>query len=1122
VTATPSKTTTTQSDISQIVSQASFLFERLSHEHIQENFTEVNEQEANTRLAHWCKVVAQGDWEKFQKRVEWDGWNIERVRQVLGTVPVLDSQAWPNWATTLTEIVQTVSEFSLNDISPSPIDPQNPYPFEDVLLPLIFVARQKLLKRLGSASLSPDYLPLKVLIEPAYLSMEKTLLQRLSHISAKVLEFECFHSRPLGQSLLNLVIKKTEGTSSKSLYNAFVQRLLSDGMLAFFQKYPVLGRLIATAIDFWVEATGEFLERLNADLSLIQQAFNPSESLEGQIIRNEPGKVIEIKSTLSDLHNQGRSVIALTFESSLKVIYKPKNLGLEVTYGQLLEWCNENFSSEITQGLDRLALPFKVIKVLNQGTYGWVEYVEQQPCEDEGAAQRFYTRAGMLLCLLYILGGNDCHSDNLIACGEHFVLVDMETVMQHEASLMIDILDESAVLVARNQIFDSVLRTGLLPMWQFGVNTSIAYDLSALGNVDIQPVPIPMPVWRFINTDDMQQGYEKIHRPLAANIPVLNGVALSPNNYIDELVTGFEQMYRFLMKQRKALLTPDSPLAAFGSQQVRFLFRPTKVYSKVLYNKAMAPEFLGHGLSWSMEVDILSRAFLTAEDKPKAWQILSAELKAMGQLDIPYFSATADSDALPLSPEQIIPEYFKAPCLSKALTKLHQLDETDLAQQVAIIQLAFYARVARAEPSAPGNSTAGDIEKYPTSLLTSEQLLQQAQNIAVEIQDRAITGADGSLSWINLTFVPSALRFQVMPLGYSLYDGNCGIALFLAALAKVTRNTQFRDLALRAIQPLQKFLQTSDTETAQSAAKDMGIGGGAGVGSIIYSLVKISQFLELPQLYEDAQTAANLMTRELIAADDKFELLWGSAGAILGLLALYQKTENSAVLEQAITCGQHLLDYCHQAYILKTATPKPMTGFSHGAAGIAYSLLRLYVVTQDSAYLNAARNAIFYEDSFFNPTALNWQEASVVYESASPSAFWSSWCHGAPGIGLGRLGGVSIYQTEQILTDIEVALRTTHKTGLQGTDNLCCGHLGRTEVFLVAAQKLNSPQWYQTAGELAAMVVQRATQTGKYQLFGGMPDSVFSPCFFQGSAGIGYQLLRLAYPEALPSVLLWE
>jgi lantibiotic modifying enzyme len=37
-----------------------------------------------------------------------------------------------------------------------------------------------------------------------------------------------------------------------------------------------------------------------------------------------------------------------------------------------------------------------------------------------------------------------------------------------------------------------------------------------------------------------------------------------------------------------------------------------------------------------------------------------------------------------------------------------------------------------------------------------------------------------------------------------------------------------------------------------------------------------------------------------------------------------------------------------------------------------------------------------------------------------------------------------------------------------------------------------------------------------------LPKGVFSPSFFQGTAGIGYELLRLAYSEVLPSVLLWE
>jgi type 2 lantibiotic biosynthesis protein LanM len=1098
-----------------------FLFERLSDEPSQLNFTQVNEQETNTRLAHWCQVVAQGNWEKFQKRVEWNGWNIENVRPVLGTVPALDIQALPKWATTLTEIVQTVSESSLKNISPSPIDSENPYPFEDILLPLIFVARNKLLKRFYSASLSSDTLPLKLLSEPAYLSLERALLQRLFNISAKTFELEFSHSRPLGQNLLNLVIKKTQGVESKVQYNAFVQKLLSDGLLAFFQKYPVLGRLIATTIDFWIEATGEFLERLNADLSELKQLFNPLENEEGQLIHNKLGKVIEIKSDISDFHNQCRSVIALKFESGIKLIYKPKNLGLEITFSQFLDWCNQQFILSAKQKNVNPDLLFKVLRILSRESYGWVEYVEQQPCEDEAAVQRFYIRAGMLLCLLYFLGGTDCHNENLIACGEHLVLVDMETVMHHEAKLMGDFLDETAASVATNQLFDSVLRIGLLPMWQFSTDNSIAWDFSGLGSVDIQPVPIPMPVWRCINTDDMHQGYEKMNRPLEANIPTLNGVALSPNNYIDELVSGFEQMYRFLMRQREELLAPDSPLTAFRSQQVRFIFRPTKIYGMVL-NKAMAPEFLRHGLDWSIEVDILSRSFLTTKDKPQAWSILSAELKAIGQLDIPYFSAPTASDTLALGQEQSIAEYFQEPCLCQVLTRLQKLDETDLAQQVAIIQLAFYAREARTLQTDPGNSTTWEPIDNGASILTSEQLLQQAQDIATEIQKQVISGADGSLTWISLTYVPSAERFQLQPLGYSFYDGNCGIALFLAALAHCTGNTQLGDLALKAIQPLQKVLQSSDTETASSFAKSLGIGGATGLGGIIYSLVKISEFLDLPQLCEDALQVAHLMTPEVIAADRKFDIIGGAAGAILGLLVLYQKTEKPAVLERAIACGQHLLKYCEEAYSPENATPKALTGFSHGAAGIAYSLLRLYAVTYDSAYLDAACRAIAYENSLFHPFAGNWQEITPVYDPTSPPVFWSTWCHGAPGIGLGRLGGLSIYQTEQILTDIEVALQTTQKTGFQNIDQLCCGNLGRAEVMLVAAQKLSSPQWYQTSQELAAMVVQRAAQTGNYQLFGNLPKSVFSPCFFQGSAGIGYQLLRLAYPKALPSVLLWE
>ncbi len=62
--------------------------------------------------------------------------------------------------------------------------------------------------------------------------------------------------------------------------------------------------------------------------------------------------------------------------------------------------------------------------------------------------------------------------------------------------------------------------------------------------------------------------------------------------------------------------------------------------------------------------------------------------------------------------------------------------------------------------------------------------------------------------------------------------------------------------------------------------------------------------------------------------------------------------------------------------------------------------------------------------------------------------------------------------------DVEVALQTTQKYGLQGLNLLCCGNFGRTELLLVAAQKLSRPELGEMALQRAACVVARAEQTG--------------------------------------------
>ncbi len=905
-------------------------------------------------------------------------------------------------------------------------------------------------------------------------------------------------------------------------------------MLGLFQKYPVLARLMATQIDFWIEAKAEFLQRSRTDLFEIGQTFrspvtkNSKTDEKNQFAKIQLGKVIEIEPNLSDPHNRGRRAIALTFESGLKLIYKPKDLSLEVVFNQILDWCNRQ----------DIPLSFKTLKVLDRHGYGWVEYVEQLPLKNEEEAQRFYQRAGMLLCLLYVLGATDCHCENLIASGEHLVLVDLETLMQHQVKPIKDFSEQQQPTIANRKLTSSVLFTGLLPRWTFNKDNRLAWDISGLGSIDPQPSSWRTFKWQFINTDNMYQVEQIVNIAVKKNVPILNGIALSPNDYLQELVKGFEQMYRFLLEHRQKLLTSKidssqnsvSPLLALAQGQVRFFFRTTKVYGAILQN-SLAPEFLKNGVDRSIELELLTRAFLVSENKPDAWSILHSELRAMEQLDIPFFAANSNSDALTVGVDRSIEQYFKEPSYSQVISRLQRLDETDLARQVAIIRGAFYARVARS--SSTNTSSQQNLSVWAIELsskqtpATKEKLLASACAIAEQINFHAIEEADGSVSWLGLDYIPSADLFQFQPLGHSLYNGNCGIALFLAALDYLKGDKKFRDLTLGALQSLREVLQTAETLdilSAQKLAEGIGLGGASGLGSIVYTLVKIGHFLKEPKLIADARRAANLITPELIATDQYLDILGGSAGAILGLLALYNETSDRAVLDKAVACGRHLLerqisvDGLPRAW--KTLEDKPLTGFSHGAAGITYALLRLYAVTSNNAYLDAAKEGIAYERSVFSTKAANYPDFRSFAQQSSQPGFMVSWCHGAPGITLGRLGSLSVLDTDEIHQEIEVALQTTQNYSLQGVDHLCCGNFGRIEVLLMAAQKLSRPELLEIAQQPAAWLVAKAEETGGYQLFSNLPNSVFNFSFFQGTTGIGYGLLRLAYPEILPSVLL--
>jgi lantibiotic modifying enzyme len=235
----------------------------------------------------------------------------------------------------------------------------------------------------------------------------------------------------------------------------------------------------------------------------------------------------------------------------------------------------------------------------------------------------------------------------------------------------------------------------------------------------------------------MHRGYQDRMLPVAKNVAVLDGIPLSPNQYLEHLAAGFEAFYRFLIQKRQALLA--SPVfAVLQGQPVRFLFRTTNVYSVVL-QKALAPEFLQDGVDRSIELDILARGFLTSPNKPSNWSIFHAELSALEKSDIPHFITNSNSIVLDIGSDRpAIAGYFAAPSFTQVIDQLQRWDKLDLAEQINLIRASFSAKVARSPEAFSAISRTTDYSNNhpPTRFLYTQLAWTQSYVVSSAIRSK--------------------------------------------------------------------------------------------------------------------------------------------------------------------------------------------------------------------------------------------------------------------------------------------------------------------------------------------------------------------------------------------------
>ena len=130
--------------------------------------------------------------------------------------------------------------------------------------------------------------------------------------------------------------------------------------------------------------------------------------------------------------------------------------------------------------------------------------------------------------------------------------------------------------------------------------------------------------------------------------------------------------------------------------------------------------------------------------------------------------------------------------------------------------------------------------------------------------------------------------------------------------------------------------------------------------------------------------------------------------------------------------------------------------------------------------------------------------------------FQTSWCNGAPGRGLARLRSLQYLDDSQIRGEINIALKTTLASGFGRNDSLCHGDLGNLELLLHASQSFADPWWKAKTSRIGTIILDR---TQRHGWCCGVPLGVETPGLMTGLSGIGYEFLRLAKPDQVPSIL---
>ncbi|KPN14193.1 hypothetical protein AKG37_08970 [Bacillus australimaris] len=455
---------------------------------------------------------------------------------------------------------------------------------------------------------------------------------------------------------------------SSKIFDRYVNTIDKELISKWFAKYDCLRKMVTQSVI----NTCSFIEDVCGNFS--RDAY----LLLSEGLISKGSRIQSIMPLESDPHNGSKVVLCIEFEPSKKILYKPRSLEIDILIDRLF--------SDVLE-FDSLKNNSPVAQTVNQGDYGWQEFVQHTPISETEASDAYYN-LGLCAAVFTCLGATDLHDENIIFNGVYPYFVDLETSLQpaydRSGHLLKELMEET--------LSYSIAATSIIP----------AKLITIPRNVLIGAINTPYPqktnemVFTFKNqeTDAIDIAKENITiNRTTVPITMTSNKAPDPLPFQENFLSGYSDGYKQMMEKREHIYSLINDIECL----IRVINRPTVQYYFML-DACLFPENLVDDVTMNQVLKYLKPSKLI-RDSETAKSILEEEIRSLKTGDIPYFSLNTNDTRL-YSGDFISNEVFDVSPKSNLIRRLEKLSQKRLLLDKRLIAEGYSEiRIHEAEHS---------------------------------------------------------------------------------------------------------------------------------------------------------------------------------------------------------------------------------------------------------------------------------------------------------------------------------------------------------------------------------------------------------------------------------------